>query len=140
MRRLPVQVPLILGVQAFLFYFPSFVWKALNFNAGGEACICNLNAFECALAGINVKNVLNSAATIKKKFDKGSRSSQVQKTASHIAEALEMQRDLKTCLFTLLQFQKYANIFSQTCAQQIRQTQRHLFNASLRRYKVALRS
>ncbi|KAI6191749.1 Innexin [Aphelenchoides bicaudatus] len=74
-----LDIPLILGLQAFLFYLPSFIWKALNFNTG-----------------INVKSVLNNAAQVKKKFDKGTRSNQVQKAAAHITEALEMQRELKT--------------------------------------------
>jgi hypothetical protein len=41
--------------------------------------------------------VLNNAAQIKKKFDKNTRSNQVQKAAAHLIEALEMQRELKTC-------------------------------------------
>lgn len=72
-------VPLVLAAQAVLFYLPSFIWKACNFDTG-----------------INVKSVLNSAALVKKKFDKGTRSAQVQKAASHLVEALEMQRELKT--------------------------------------------
>uniref|UniRef100_A0A7E4UUP8 Innexin n=1 Tax=Panagrellus redivivus TaxID=6233 RepID=A0A7E4UUP8_PANRE len=71
-------VPLVLAFQAILFYLPSFIWKALNFNTG-----------------INVKAILTSAAQVKKKFDKSTRSAQVQKAASHLLEALEMQRELK---------------------------------------------
>lgn len=48
-------------------------------------------------AGINVKSVLNSAALVKKKFDKGTRGAQVQKAVNHLMEALEMQKELKTC-------------------------------------------
>jgi hypothetical protein len=72
-------IPLVLGLQAILFYLPSFIWKALNFNTG-----------------INVKTVLNNAALVKKKFDKGTRSDQVQRAANHLIEALEMQKELKT--------------------------------------------
>lgn len=68
-----------LGLQAVLFYLPSFIWKALNFNTG-----------------INVKTVLNNAALVKKKFDKGTRGNQVQRAANHLIEALEMQKELKT--------------------------------------------
>ncbi|CAK5083263.1 unnamed protein product [Meloidogyne enterolobii] len=73
-------VPLVLAAQALFFYLPSFLWKAFNFNTG-----------------INVKSVLNSAALVKKKFDKNTRNAQVDKAATHILEALEMQRELKTC-------------------------------------------
>lgn len=73
-------VPLVLAAQAILFYFPSFVWKAFNFSTG-----------------INVKSVLNNAAMVKKKFDKGTRSQQVLKAANHLVEALELQKELKTC-------------------------------------------
>jgi hypothetical protein len=48
-----------------------------------------------SLSGINVKSVLNSAALVKKKFDKGTRNAQVAKAANHLVEALEMQRELK---------------------------------------------
>ena len=75
-----IKVPLVLAAQALLFYLPSFLWKAFNFNTG-----------------INVKSVLNSAALVKKKFDKNTRNAQVHKAATHILEALEMQRELKTC-------------------------------------------
>ncbi|KAI6198397.1 Innexin [Aphelenchoides fujianensis] len=84
----------ILGLQAFMFYLPALVWKSLNFNTG-----------------INVKSVLNSAALVKKKFDKGTRSSQVQKAASHLIEALEMQRELKTSKFFLSKFGKRNGIY-----------------------------
>ena len=43
-----------------------------------------------------MKSVLNSAALIKKKFDKNTRNAQVQKTANHLVEALEMQKELKS--------------------------------------------
>jgi hypothetical protein len=46
--------------------------------------------------GINVKSVLDSAASIKKKLDKKTREAQVEKAANHITEALNMQRELKT--------------------------------------------
>uniref|UniRef100_A0A914M0L1 Innexin n=1 Tax=Meloidogyne incognita TaxID=6306 RepID=A0A914M0L1_MELIC len=75
-------VPLVLAAQALFFYLPSFLWKAFNFNTG-----------------INVKSVLNSAALVKKKFDKNTRNAQVDKAATHILEALEMQRELKTFTF-----------------------------------------
>uniref|UniRef100_A0AC35G3G5 Innexin n=1 Tax=Panagrolaimus sp. PS1159 TaxID=55785 RepID=A0AC35G3G5_9BILA len=48
------------------------------------------------VACINVKSILNNAAQVKKKFDKNSRSDQVQKAANHLLEALDMQRELKT--------------------------------------------
>ncbi|VDN38009.1 unnamed protein product [Gongylonema pulchrum] len=52
-------VPIVLALQAFLFYYPSLVWRILN-----------------SRTGINVKGILNSAALVKKKFDKGSRLAQ----------------------------------------------------------------
>lgn len=75
-------VPLILAAQAILFYIPSFIWKAFNFSTG-----------------INVKSILNNAAMVKKKFDKETRNQQVQKAANHLVEALELQKELKTCKF-----------------------------------------
>jgi hypothetical protein len=87
-------VPLVLAAQAVLFYLPSFIWKALNFNTG-----------------INVKSILHSAAQVKKKFDKGTRSSQVNKAAVHLVEALEMQKELKTASFFLSQFGKRNGIY-----------------------------
>jgi hypothetical protein len=35
---------------------------------------------------------------VKKKFDKGTRTAQVARAASHLAEALDLQRELKTCM------------------------------------------
>ncbi|KAF8383964.1 hypothetical protein PRIPAC_73106, partial [Pristionchus pacificus] len=70
-------VPLMLAFQAFCFYFPSLIWRSMNFNTG-----------------INVKAILESAAKIKKRVDLSSRQGQVRAAASHINEALEMQRDL----------------------------------------------
>ena len=46
--------------------------------------------------GINVKGVLNAAALVRKKIDKGSRATQVNSAANHLEEALEMQKELKT--------------------------------------------
>ena len=46
-----------------------------------------------------MKSILTNAALVKKKFDKGTRSDQVNKAAAHLVEALEMQRELKTCRF-----------------------------------------
>lgn len=48
--------------------------------------------------------MLNNAAQVKKKFDKSTRSTQVQKAAAHLIEALEMQRELKTCEFLVMSF------------------------------------
>uniref|UniRef100_A0A914X427 Innexin n=2 Tax=Plectus sambesii TaxID=2011161 RepID=A0A914X427_9BILA len=72
-------VPLVLIIQAILFATPLIIWKSLH-----------------STSGINVKSVLNSAASIKKKFDKKTRDAEVEKAAMHITEALEMQRELKT--------------------------------------------
>lgn len=36
-------------------------------------------------------------AMVKKKFDRGTRSEQVAKAANHLTEALEIQKELKTC-------------------------------------------
>lgn len=87
-------VPLVLAAQTMLFYAPSFIWKALNFNTG-----------------INVKSVLNSAAMVKKKFDRGTRSEQVAKAANHLTEALEIQKELKTSTFLFGQFGKRRGIY-----------------------------
>ncbi|KAI1724202.1 innexin domain-containing protein [Ditylenchus destructor] len=87
-------VPLVLAGQAMLFYLPSFIWKAMNFNTG-----------------INVKSILNSAALVKKKFDKGTRSAQVSKAATHLIEALEMQKELKTSTFILTRLGKRNGVF-----------------------------
>jgi len=87
-------VPLVLAAQVFLFYFPSFVWKTLNFSTG-----------------INVKSVLNSAAMVKKKFDKATRVQQVNKAATHLIEALEMQRELKTSGFLLTRLGKRSGVY-----------------------------
>jgi hypothetical protein len=87
-------VPLVLALQAICFYVPSFVWKALNSNTG-----------------INVKSVLNSAAMVRKKFDKGTRSAQVNKAATHLVEALEMQKELKTSSFFLTSFGKRKGVY-----------------------------
>lgn len=83
----------MLAAQAILFYLPSFIWKACNFNTGKN----HKSVFKPSFEGINVKSVLNSAALIKKKFDKNTRIAQVQKTANHLVEALDMQRELKSC-------------------------------------------
>ena len=90
-------VPLVLAAQAILFYLPSFVWKAFNFSTG-----------------INVKSVLNNAAMVKKKFDKSTRSLQVEKAANHLVEALELQKELKTSKFFLSKFGKRSGIFLTT--------------------------
>ncbi|KAI6229183.1 Innexin [Aphelenchoides besseyi] len=90
-------VPIILGLQAFLFYVPALVWKSLNFNTG-----------------INVKSILNSAALVKKKFDKGTRSNQVQKAASHLVEALEMQRELQNATSLLSKLGRRNGIYLST--------------------------
>uniref|UniRef100_A0A915ASB5 Innexin n=2 Tax=Parascaris TaxID=6254 RepID=A0A915ASB5_PARUN len=87
-------VPIMLAFQAFLFYFPSLVWKALNFRTG-----------------INVKGVLNSAALVKKKFDRGSRTAQVHTAADHLQEALDMQRELKAGNYDFLHFGKRSGIY-----------------------------
>lgn len=87
-------VPIVLAVQAFLFYFPSLVWKAFNFSTG-----------------INVKNVLNSAGQIKNKFDGKTRETQVKKAAHHLIEALEMQRELKTDSLSILKRSRKSGIY-----------------------------
>uniref|UniRef100_A0A7E4UUP9 Innexin n=1 Tax=Panagrellus redivivus TaxID=6233 RepID=A0A7E4UUP9_PANRE len=71
-------VPLILLFQSMAFAVPGIVWRHRQNDTG-----------------INVKAILTSAAQVKKKFDKSTRSAQVQKAASHLLEALEMQRELK---------------------------------------------
>lgn len=87
-------VPIVLAIQAFLFYLPCLIWKALTFRSG-----------------INVKGVLNSAALVKKKFDKGSRATQVQVAANHLEEALEMQKELKTGTLDALHFSKRRGVY-----------------------------
>ncbi|KAL3119007.1 hypothetical protein niasHT_003790 [Heterodera trifolii] len=87
-------VPIVLAAQALLFYLPSFIWKSCNFSTG-----------------INVKSVLNSAALVKKKFDKGTRSAQVERAANHLTEALDMQRELKTSATVLSRLGKRNGVF-----------------------------
>uniref|UniRef100_A0A0N5AIV2 Innexin n=1 Tax=Syphacia muris TaxID=451379 RepID=A0A0N5AIV2_9BILA len=87
-------VPIVLAIQAFLFYLPCIIWKALSFRSG-----------------INVKGVLNSAAQVKKKFDKASRSTQVQIAANHLEEAMEMQKEIKTGTFDVLHFGKRRGLY-----------------------------
>uniref|UniRef100_A0A914HXB1 Innexin n=1 Tax=Globodera rostochiensis TaxID=31243 RepID=A0A914HXB1_GLORO len=87
-------VPLVLAAQAILFYLPSFIWKSCNFSTG-----------------INVKSVLNSAALVKKKFDKDTRGAQVQKAANHLMEALTMQKELKTSTMVLSSLGKRNGVF-----------------------------
>ncbi|KAK6056006.1 innexin-3 family protein, partial [Cooperia oncophora] len=71
-------VPLVLALQAFLFYAPCVVWKALNCSTG-----------------INVKDVLENTAKVKKNVTTKERENQVFKAAVHLKEALELQRELK---------------------------------------------
>ncbi|KIH50017.1 hypothetical protein ANCDUO_19908, partial [Ancylostoma duodenale] len=71
-------VPLMLALQAFLFYAPCLIWKALNCSTG-----------------INVKDVLENTAKVKKNVTVKERESQVFKAAVHLQEALELQRELK---------------------------------------------
>ncbi|OZC10843.1 Innexin [Onchocerca flexuosa] len=87
-------VPIILAFQAFLFYFPSIVWRTMNFHAG-----------------INVKGILNSAAMVKKKFDKSSRLAQVHIAADHLRDALDMQRELRTGSLDCLRRGKRSGIY-----------------------------
>ncbi|VDK70885.1 unnamed protein product [Onchocerca ochengi] len=87
-------VPIILALQAFLFYFPSIVWRTMNFHAG-----------------INVKGILNSAAMVKKKFDKSSRLAQVHIAADHLRDALDMQRELRTGSLDCLRLGKRSGIY-----------------------------
>jgi len=70
------------------------VWKVFNFKTG-----------------INVKSVLTSAAQVKKKIDRGSRDTQVGKAASHLQEALEMQRELKTSTLSCMGYGKRSGIY-----------------------------
>uniref|UniRef100_A0A0K0D6S1 Innexin n=1 Tax=Angiostrongylus cantonensis TaxID=6313 RepID=A0A0K0D6S1_ANGCA len=72
-------VPLVLALQAFLFYAPCIVWKALNCSTG-----------------INVKDVLENTAKVKKNVTVKERENQVSKAAVHLQDALELQRELKT--------------------------------------------
>ncbi|CAI4228601.1 unnamed protein product [Auanema sp. JU1783] len=71
-------VPLMLGFQAFLFYLPCLLWKAFTSSSG-----------------INVKDVLESSAKVKKNVSQKDRENQVAKAAAHLQEALELQRELK---------------------------------------------
>ncbi|VDK47470.1 unnamed protein product [Anisakis simplex] len=71
-------LPLIAVLQAFMFAAPLYFWRVNS-----------------SKTGINVKGVLNSAASVKKKFDRGSRIAQVHIAADHLQEALDMQRELK---------------------------------------------
>ncbi|VDD91640.1 unnamed protein product [Enterobius vermicularis] len=87
-------LPLLLILQAFMFLIPSFVWQIFS-----------------GKSGINVKGVLNSAAQVKKKFDKSSRASQVQTAANHLEEAMEMQKELKTGTMDVLHFSKRRGIY-----------------------------
>ncbi|VDM96334.1 unnamed protein product [Thelazia callipaeda] len=87
-------VPVVLALQAFLFYFPSVVWRMFNNRTG-----------------INVKGILNSAALVKKKFDKSSRLAQVQNAANHLRDALDMQQNLRTGTFDCHQFGKRSGIY-----------------------------
>lgn len=72
-------VPLMLALQAFLFYAPCLIWKALNCSTG-----------------INVKDVLENTAKVKKNVTVKERENQVFKAAVHLQEALELQRELKS--------------------------------------------
>ncbi|CEF70393.1 Innexin family-containing protein [Strongyloides ratti] len=87
-------VPLVLAFQAFLFYLPSIIWRTFNFNSG-----------------INVKSILNNAALVKKKFDKGSRNTQVLKAVNHMVEALEIQKEVKHNSFTDIIFGKNSGYY-----------------------------
>ncbi|KAM3728303.1 Innexin unc-9 [Dirofilaria immitis] len=87
-------VPIVLALQAFLFYFPSVVWRTMN-----------------SLTGINVKGILNSAAVVKKKFDKSSRLAQVHTAADHLRDALDMQRALQTGPLDCFQLGKRSGIY-----------------------------
>uniref|UniRef100_A0A0K0FAH2 Innexin n=1 Tax=Strongyloides venezuelensis TaxID=75913 RepID=A0A0K0FAH2_STRVS len=71
-------IPIVLLIQALSFKIPLLLWKSLR-----------------SYAGINVKSILNSAALVKKKFDKGSRDVQVMKAVNHMIEALEIQKEVK---------------------------------------------
>uniref|UniRef100_F1L806 Innexin n=1 Tax=Ascaris suum TaxID=6253 RepID=F1L806_ASCSU len=87
-------LPLIALLQAFMFAVPLYLWRI---NAGKS--------------GINVKGVLNSAALVKKKFDRGSRTAQVHTAADHLQEALDMQRELKSGTYDFLHFGKRSGIY-----------------------------
>ncbi|PAV75520.1 hypothetical protein WR25_13607 [Diploscapter pachys] len=71
-------IPLVLAFQAFCFYLPCVIWQGLN-----------------SASGINVKDVLENSAKIKKNVTTRERESQVTKAADHLQEALELQRELK---------------------------------------------
>uniref|UniRef100_A0A1I7XVE8 Innexin n=1 Tax=Heterorhabditis bacteriophora TaxID=37862 RepID=A0A1I7XVE8_HETBA len=71
-------VPLMLAFQSFLFYAPCLFWRAFNFSTG-----------------INVKEVLESSAKVKKNVTIKEREIQVTKAAIHLQEVLELQRELK---------------------------------------------
>ncbi|CAD6190507.1 unnamed protein product [Caenorhabditis auriculariae] len=88
-------VPLMLAVQAFMFYFPCFLWQAFNPSSG-----------------INVKDVLESAAKVKKNVRTSEREKEVSKAASHLIEALELQRELKTDAGFISKMRKSGNFLS----------------------------
>ncbi|VDM14680.1 unnamed protein product [Wuchereria bancrofti] len=87
-------VPIVLALQAFLFYFPSIVWRTMNSHTG-----------------VNVKGILNSAAMVKKKFDKSSRLAQVHIAADHLRDALDMQRELRTGSFDCFHLGKRSGVY-----------------------------
>ncbi|ETN68302.1 putative innexin-3 [Necator americanus] len=107
-------VPLMLALQAFLFYVPCIVWKALNCSTG-----------------INVKDVLENTAKVKKNVTVKERENQVSKAATHLQEALELQRELKSeagmlskmrksgfylsAVYVFTKFLYVFNIFAQFC-------------------------
>ncbi|VDM42316.1 unnamed protein product, partial [Toxocara canis] len=87
-------LPLVAMLQAFMFAIPLCLWRI---NSGRT--------------GINVSGVLHSAALVKKKFDRGSRTAQVHTAADHLQEALEMQRELKSGSLDCLHFGKRSGIY-----------------------------
>uniref|UniRef100_A0A914C477 Innexin n=1 Tax=Acrobeloides nanus TaxID=290746 RepID=A0A914C477_9BILA len=87
-------VPVVLLLQALAFMAPNILWRSWDGNSG-----------------IDVKSVLNSAAMVRKKFDKETRNAQVNKAATHLVEALEMQKELKTSSFFLTSFGKRKGVY-----------------------------
>ncbi|VDO13983.1 unnamed protein product [Brugia timori] len=61
--------------------------------------------------GVNVKGILNSAAMVKKKFDKSSRLAQVHIAADHLRDALDMQRELRTGSFDCFHLGKRSGVY-----------------------------
>ncbi|MCP9263136.1 Innexin [Dirofilaria immitis] len=91
-------VPIVLALQAFLFYFPSVVWRTMNSLTGHESLYQRERNSEFGGSG-------------KKKFDKSSRLAQVHTAADHLRDALDMQRALQTGPLDCFQLGKRSGIY-----------------------------